>query len=408
MNLTLNENNSENEIQITTQNKVYENVEKLEASLPQKESSTSIEDVTQFSMEGAKVEGKSTSLDKESSTEPQLSKSALKRKRKRELWEQQKKERRIKEKERKKQKRLTNPTSSTLSVTRKQLKDCTMAKSNCQVTVVIDLSLEKYMDERSLGKCMKQICRCYSINRRAANPVQFHVTSLEGKSLAEMSKNSGYSNWDVKFHDKNYLDIFSKEKIVYLTSESDNVIETIEDDKVYIIGGLVDHNSHKGLSHRLAQEKGLQHGRLPIGENIDLKTRKVLTIDHVFNIMVNICNGQTWKDALLQVLPARKGAQEKSKKLKWNIFTRVSVEVNQIIKSLLGTKKTSEAMRNAKQVRRFEVVKISSVGSVSPHLLPPAGYPSNSSASLNFFFESASSESWSNDIVEKVHHSNCW
>lgn len=105
---------------------------------------------------------------------------------------------RIKEKERKKQKRLTNPTSSTLSVTRKQLKDCTMAKSNCQVTVVIDLSLEKYMDERSLGKCMKQICRCYSINRRAANPVQFHVTSLEGKSLAEMSKNSGYSNWDVR------------------------------------------------------------------------------------------------------------------------------------------------------------------------------------------------------------------
>lgn len=95
MNLTLNENNSENEIQITTQNKVYENVEKLEASLPQKESSTSIEDVTQFSMEGAKVEGKSTSLDKESSTEPQLSKSALKRKRKRELWEQQKKERRF-------------------------------------------------------------------------------------------------------------------------------------------------------------------------------------------------------------------------------------------------------------------------------------------------------------------------
>lgn len=27
--------------------------------------------------------------------------------------------------------------------------------------------------------------------------------------------------------------------------------------------------------------------------------------------MVNVCNGQNWKEALLEVLPARKGAQEK-------------------------------------------------------------------------------------------------
>ena len=31
----------------------------------------------------------------------------------------------------------------------------------------------------------------------------------------------------------------------------------------------------------------------------------------VFNIMVNVCNGQKWKEALLEILPARKGAQEK-------------------------------------------------------------------------------------------------
>ena len=31
----------------------------------------------------------------------------------------------------------------------------------------------------------------------------------------------------------------------------------------------------------------------------------------VFHIMVNVCNGQGWKEALLEVLPARKGAKEK-------------------------------------------------------------------------------------------------
>ncbi|KAK4036376.1 hypothetical protein OUZ56_028435 [Daphnia magna] len=241
---------------------------------------------------------------------PVQSKSALKRKMKKDLWELRKKEKRIQEREKRKKRKL-DPTHRLNTVTRKQLKNATMANSNCKVTIAIDLSFDNYMDERSLAKCVKQISRCYSINRRATDPVQFHVTSLDGASLKEMSKNSGYENWDVNLHEKHFTEIFSKEKIVYLTSESDNVIENLKDDYVYIIGGLVDHNSHKGLCHKLAEEKGLSHGRLPISENIDMKTRKVLTIDHVFNVMVNICNGQSWKEALLEILPARKGAQEK-------------------------------------------------------------------------------------------------
>ena len=43
-----------------------------------------------------------------------------------------------------------------------------------------------------------------------------------------------------------YDECFEKERIVYLTSESDEVLDKMEDDKVYVIGGLVDHNQHKG------------------------------------------------------------------------------------------------------------------------------------------------------------------
>lgn len=44
---------------------------------------------------------------------------------------------------------------------------------------------------------------------------------------------------------------------------------------MYVIGGLVDHNSQKGLCYELAQKKGYGHARLPIDEFVNMKTRKV-------------------------------------------------------------------------------------------------------------------------------------
>lgn len=49
----------------------------------------------------------------------------------------------------------------------------------------------------------------------------------------------------MNFTSKDYCDIFEKKDIVYLSSESDNVLQELEPEKAYIIGGLVDHNHHK-------------------------------------------------------------------------------------------------------------------------------------------------------------------
>ena len=42
-----------------------------------------------------------------------------------------------------------------------------------------------------------------------------------------------------------------------------------------------------------------------------MKTRKVLTIDHVFRILASVSAGKSWKEAFLDTLPARKGAEAK-------------------------------------------------------------------------------------------------
>lgn len=132
-----------------------------------------------------------------------------------------------------------------LGPTRKELKNCKMSTSKCKIRLVLDFSFDDLMSPKDIAKCVSQVLRCYSLNRRSQDPMQFYVVNFNGKSKEEMTKHNGYQKWDVHFHSESYLDLFPKESLVYLTSDSDNVIHSLEDDKVYIVGALVDHNAHK-------------------------------------------------------------------------------------------------------------------------------------------------------------------
>ena len=93
---------------------------------------------------------------------------------------------------------------------RKRLKQRKMTDSLCKVTVVIDMGFEHLMNQRDLGKCLKQLLHCYSINRRLQQPLQFHITSFDGERLKkEMERHQGYEHWDCIFHSTSYFDVFA-------------------------------------------------------------------------------------------------------------------------------------------------------------------------------------------------------
>lgn len=246
-----------------------------------------------------------------------LSKRALKKLQKRKAWLESKGERRAKEKAKRKEKmakrKLEHDYDASYSESRKRLKKSQAEKTSCGIKVAFDMSFDHLMNQRDRGKCLKQLMHCYSINRRLPKPLILHATSFMGRVEEEMGRHDGFQNWDLSFHADKYTDVFDAKDIVYLSSESEHVVgDSLDPSKIYMIGGFVDHNLHKGLCHKLACEAGVGHARLPIDEHIELKTRKVLTIDHVFQIMASVAsNGKTWREAFLDILPARKGAQSK-------------------------------------------------------------------------------------------------
>ena len=51
--------------------------------------------------------------------------------------------------------------------------------------------------------------------------------------------------FQINFETEDYLNVFDKEQIIYLSSESPNVLQELDENHVYVIGGLVDYNHHK-------------------------------------------------------------------------------------------------------------------------------------------------------------------
>ena len=50
---------------------------------------------------------------------------------------------------------------------------------------------------------------------------------------------------DIHIKPEHYSEFIQKEDLIYLTSDSPNVLKEIDESKAYVIGGLVDHNHHK-------------------------------------------------------------------------------------------------------------------------------------------------------------------
>jgi len=173
--------------------------------------------------------------------------------------------------------------------------------------IAIDLSFDDLMSDRDLQKLLKQVQRAYSVNRRAEHPVQLYLTSFGDKTKAKLQEiKCNYQQWNIHIKNGSYSELFPKEDVIYLTSDSPNVLSEIDESKAYIIGGLVDHNHHKGLCYQLAVERGITHAQLPITEFVKLNSRRVLTVNHVFEILLRFTESKDWKEAFYKVLPARK------------------------------------------------------------------------------------------------------
>ncbi|CAF2068565.1 unnamed protein product [Rotaria magnacalcarata] len=259
----------------------------------------------------------STAVEEETSSttndvEPtvKVSKNQQRKQKRYELMLERRKSKRKEEKAKQKQRRIDKirKAEDPSLLTRHGLKSNRMENSSCRIRICIDCRYDSMMSDKDVGSLQKQIAFCYSANRRALAPCQFYVTNIDGQLDKRLEKNSA-KNWDIHLRNEPLEQVFPHEDILYLTSESENVLsstEPLDERTVYVIGGIVDHNSRKGLCYQLALQNKWRHARLPIDEFIKMNTRRVLACNHVMEILLNYIQLKDWKNAFEENIPKRK------------------------------------------------------------------------------------------------------
>ena len=239
-----------------------------------------------------------------------------------------------------------------------------------QIQVVIELDFEELMNDQECRSTARQLALAYSVCRASNYIVWPSFVSLRpgGKIQKELARQCAhYENWPCTPTHQSLFELFPESnRLQYLCADSTNILDDViigsitwkgtdttnnaqyrspltpkevnrhqngktafdptdminKNDafyttsnqnkalkNVYVIGGFVDRNRYKGETLRRAKARGISHSRLPLREYFPFKKSnvcKVLTVNHVVEVLSFRTAGLPWSEAFEKVLPHRR------------------------------------------------------------------------------------------------------
>lgn len=190
-----------------------------------------------------------------------ISKRQAKKAAKRAAYEAAKPERRAREKAARKEKLARARAEGSESTARtKRRKVVPLSKRPCfNCTLCVDLGgWDDKMSEREMISLTSQLCYCYNTTRCAKHKYSMLVAHWSGRVKERMEPEGALKGQWRQWHQ--YADIqmrqesleqllesneVARDRVVYLTADSPNVLESLTEHDTYVLGGIVDKNRYK-------------------------------------------------------------------------------------------------------------------------------------------------------------------
>ena len=184
-----------------------------------------------------------------------------------------------------------------------------------KIKLVIDCGYVDVMTAKEVCKLATQIGRSYGINKKMGQPFELHLSRLsrDGVILQECQRQlMGFDSFPITKSEKHPCELFDSSKLTYLTPDAKEELLTLEQDRVYIIGGLIDEQINKRICLEHARSKEIATAKLPIRRFMVSRSPKhsanmILTINQVLEVLAMIRHGYQWPQALAECIPKRKG-----------------------------------------------------------------------------------------------------
>ncbi|XP_053676204.1 mitochondrial ribonuclease P protein 1 homolog [Anopheles nili] len=178
------------------------------------------------------------------------------------------------------------------------------------INLVIDCSYDDYMNDKEMRNTAKQLMLCFALNRSHEQPFNIHHcnANFEKTTMKQLQKHLvqiHQPDFPYNVTEQSYLDLFPKERLVYLTPHCKNDLQAFDPDDIYIIGAMVDKSSQEPVSLGKAKKQGIRMARLPLDQYFQFKSGKSLTIDQMVAIMLELKESNDFGKAL-QYVPRRK------------------------------------------------------------------------------------------------------
>ena len=206
---------------------------------------------------------------------------------------------------------------------KEKIKEDLKSGYNSNFIICFDLDYDKCMDNREIKSLISQLSLCYSLNKYNKIKINYYFTNITQELIDKLNKNNA-DKWYVHYDKKPFYLIEElinlKKEFIYLSPDAEEELENVSEDKIYIIGGLVDRQVIKNRSmirinnikneNFKKDEIKISAKKLPLQKYIDNLSNPILNINTVVEILslyMDMGKDKTnWKKILEHALPKRK------------------------------------------------------------------------------------------------------